>query len=89
MDVPMLKKIKLIISIILVILFIWIAMGVVDLSRVNNQKSPVFCIETKSPQSCHYSGLGYSFDTVQHLISGNIQYAFYLFGVEVKNNFTN
>ena len=85
----MLKKIKLIVSIILVILFIWIAMGAIDLSRVSNQKSPIFCIETKSPQSCHYSGLGYSFDTVQHPISRKIQYAFYLFGIEVKNNFMN
>lgn len=88
-DVYMLKKIRQIVSIILVMLFFWITAGMVDLSRVNHQKVPIFCIETKNPEFCHYSGLGYSFDTVRHPVSGNIQYAFYLFGIELKNNFTN
>lgn len=85
----MLKKVKRIACIVLVMLIFWITAGMVDLSRVDHQKYPIFCIETKNPHFFHYSGLGYSFDTVRHPVSGNIQYAFYFFGVEVKNNFTN
>ncbi|MBD5543403.1 MAG: hypothetical protein HDR01_03940 [Lachnospiraceae bacterium] len=83
------KKSKMIVCFLLFLLFLWMAAGAVDLSRVNRQKSPVFSMETENQQYCHYSGLGYSFDIVQNPFSGTVQYAFYLFGMEVKNNFTN
>lgn len=83
------RKIKLAAGILFLLLFFWIIMGVIDFSRVNCQKTPIFCMETKQSQYCHYAGLGYSFDTVQNPFSKNVQYVFYLFGMEVNNNFTN
>lgn len=83
------KKIKLAAGILFLLLFLWIIVGVIDFSRVNAQKPPIFCVETKYSGYCHYSGPGYSFDTVQNPFSKTEQYAFYLFGMEVNNNFTN
>ena len=39
--------------------------------------------------SGHYVGLGYSFDVAENPVSGNQEYALYVFGQLVKDNFTN
>lgn len=89
----MTKKRKIVYSVFAVIL-LWICAGIIDFLRVHNQEKPIFCIQAQrfkdeNHSSSHYTGLGYSFDTYKHPITGNIEFIFYLFSVEVDNNMTN
>lgn len=71
---------------ILSILLLWFAIWQVDYARVILEKTPVFCIKT---QDSHYKGLGYAFDIYPHPITGDPEYAAYVFGEMVGSNFTN
>lgn len=87
------KKIVLIvIRIMLSLLALWIVVGIVDFSRVNSFKKPIFCKQTLvflDGGSGHYVGLGYSFDIKGDFIGDNAkgvtEYSYYLFGTEVQS----
>lgn len=56
---------KKIIIAVACILVLWIAIGIVDYSRVNSFERPIFCVCPEPMQdggSGKYIGLGYSFD---------------------------
>lgn len=79
----------LIISIVLVLLLVWAAIGIVDLSRVKDAKKPIFCKQTLvflDGGSGHYVGLGYSFDIKGDFGEngkGVTEYSYYIFGRRV------
>lgn len=80
----MLKKI---LKICAVVLGLWLCIGITDYILVAvMQKKPVFC---SADECCHYSGIGYEFDIYTNLHNGNPEYAFYIFGRCIDNNFTN
>ncbi len=79
------KRRKVVWAIIL-LLFIWLGMWVVDDMRIYDEKRPIFCIETTEG---HFVGLGYSFDTYKHPITGKLEYTSYFFGALRDSNVTN
>ena len=80
------KKAKRAAKIILIAVIIWLGIFLVDYSIIINESRPVFCIETE--KGC-YSGIGYSFETYTHIVTGKTKYALYIFGQPVESNFTN
>ena len=75
------------INVIVCIVSVWLIMMCVDLFNVDALgNDPICVIETSTD---HYVGLGYSFDVIEHPVSGKLEYAFYLFGQPVKSNITN
>lgn len=80
------KIVKRISLITVALVIIWIGIGITDYVRVISEKKPLFCFEA----SCGvYLGLGYRFETYPHPITEKIEYAYYIFGIQVDNNFTN
>lgn len=79
------KKKRFIIA-ICIIVFLIILFYFTDLSRVNNEKRPVFCIEVSEN---HFVGLGYSYFIYPHPITGKLEYVHKILGFEVVNNITN
>ena len=74
------------------ILVLWIAIGVVDYSRVHSFEKPVFCVGTDLASdggSGKYIGLGYSFDIKGNFMPedefpGVTKWTYYLFGIELQ-----
>ncbi|MBO4780790.1 MAG: hypothetical protein J5522_00200 [Lachnospiraceae bacterium] len=79
------KKKRFIIA-ICIIVFLIILFYFTDLSRVNNEERPVFCIEVSEN---HFVGLGYSYFIYPHPITGKLEYVHKILGFEVENNITN
>lgn len=79
------KKKRFIIA-ICIIVFLIILFYFTDLSRVNNEERPVFCIEVSEN---HFVGLGYSYFIYPHPIKGKLEYVHKILGFEVENNITN
>ena len=79
------KKKRFIIAICIIVLLI-ILFYFTDLSRVNNEERPVFCIEVSEN---HFVGLGYSYFIYPHPITGKLEYVHKILGFEVENNITN
>ena len=79
------KKKRFIIA-ICIIVFLIILFYFTDLSRVNNEERPVFCIEVSED---HFVGLGYSYFIYPHPITGKLEYVHKILGFEVENNITN
>ncbi len=85
------KKKKFIIA-LLCVLVLWVAIGLVDYSRVHNFEKPIFCIGSelmKDGGSGKYVGLGYSFDIKGNFMPedefpGVTKWTYYLFGIEVQ-----
>ena len=85
------KKKKTIIAMICILVF-WIAIGVVDYSRVHSFEKPVFCVGTDLASdggSGKYIGLGYSFDIKGNFMPedefpGVTKWTYYLFGIELQ-----
>lgn len=85
------KKKKTII-VMICILVLWIAIGVVDYSRVHSFEKPVFCVGTDLASdggSGKYIGLGYSFDIKGNFMPedefpGVTKWTYYLFGIELQ-----
>ena len=84
------NKKKVIIAVACV-LVLWIAIGIVDYSRVNNSNKPLFCIGSELADDCgsgRYVGLGYSFNIDGHLEnSGKYEidtYIYKVLGIAVK-----
>ena len=71
---------------ICIIVFLIILFYFTDLSRVNNEERPVFCIEVSEN---HFVGLGYSYFIYPHPITGKLEYVHKILGFEVENNITN
>ena len=77
---------KKIIITILALAAIWICAFSADYVTVTKfEHEPLFCIETKGH---HYVGAGYSYDVYDHPVTGQSEYAFYIFGHMVKSTFT-
>lgn len=75
--------------IVILILAVWLTAFCADAYAVGIKgRAPLFCVETKKG-SCHYVGLGYSYDAYGHPLTKEYQYALYLFGKMVKCTFTN
>ncbi len=70
---------------IYVVLF-WCFMWGFDYMRVLGEKVPIFCIEMDKN---HYIGVGYSFETYTHPVTEKVEFAAYILGILVDNNFTN
>ena len=74
------------------ILVLWIAIGVVDYSRVHSFEKPIFCVGTDLASdggSGKYIGLGYSFDIQGNFMPedefpGVTKWTYYLFGMELQ-----
>ena len=74
------------------ILVLWIAIGVVDYSRVHSFEKPIFCVGTDLASdggSGKYIGLGYSFDNQGNFMPedefpGVTKWTYYLFGMELQ-----
>ena len=85
------KKKKTIIAMICILVF-WIAIGVVDYSRVHSFEEPVFCVGTDLASdggTGKYIGLGYSFDIKGNFMPedefpGVTKWTYYLFGMELQ-----
>ena len=85
------KKKKIIIA-VACILVLWVAIGVVDYSRVNSFESPLFCVCAEPLQdggSGKYVGLGYSFDIEGNFMPdtefpGVTKWTFRFFGIELQ-----
>lgn len=85
------KKKKTIIAMIC-ILVLWIAIGVVDYSRVHSFEKPVVCVDIELADdggSGKYIGLGYSFDIkgnfmLEDEFPGVTKWTYYLFGIELQ-----
>ncbi len=63
------KRRKVVWTIVL-LLFLWLGMWVVDDMRIYNEKHPIFCIETTEG---HFVCLGYSFGTYKHPVTGKVE----------------
>lgn len=83
----MIKNCKKIIFIMVLIILLWISMFAVDLYMVYSESTPIFCISDEDKG--HYAGLCYSYDVYKHPITEKNEYCMYLFGIELKSNFTN
>ena len=83
---------KKVIAAFIFILALWVAIGVVDYSRVHRFKKPIFCIGSermKDGGSGKYVGLGYSFDIKGNFMPedefpGVTKWTYYLFGIEIQ-----
>ncbi len=73
--------------VVILVMCLWVGMGITDYSRVNEQKYPIFCIQSKS-KDYHYVGLGYSYDIVVHPLTGKLEYEMYIFGEALYSNMT-
>lgn len=78
------RRRKIIKCCIFVVLF-WCLMWVFDYIRVSGEKVPIFCIEIDKN---HYIGVGYSFETYEHPVTEKVEFAAYIVGIMVDNNFT-
>ena len=86
------KKKKLII-VVACILVSWVAIGIVDYSRVNSFERPIFSVCTEPMQdggSGKYVGLGYSFDIEGNFMPdteypGVTKWTYRLFGIELQS----
>ncbi len=76
-------------KIVLVSVLVWAGMLAVDLVRVGMESRPIFCIETEKGRSAEYYGIGYMFVTCPHLVTGENEFALYVFGQPVMSDFTN
>lgn len=84
------KKKATVIAVICAII-LWLAIGIIDLSRVNIFEKPIFCIGTNLADdggSGRYIGLGYSFDIKGNFMPddefpGVTRWTYYLFGFQV------
>ena len=82
---------KIIVAIVSVIV-VWIAIGIIDYSRVHSFEQPIFAICNEPMQdggSGKYVGLGYSFDIKGNFMPedefpGVTKWTFYLFGHEIQ-----
>ena len=86
------KTVLIILRIISALLVLWAVVGIVDFSRVNSFKKPIFCKQTLvflDGGSGHYVGLGYAFDIEGDFIGENArevtEYNYYLFGTKVRS----
>ena len=85
------KKKKIIIA-VACILVLWVAIGIVDYSRVNSFERPLFYVCAEPLQdggSGKYVGLGYSFDIEGNFMPdtefpGVTKWTFRLFGIELQ-----
>ena len=85
------KNKTIIISVVCAIV-LWIAIDIVDYSRVHSFEKPIFCVGTELADdggSGKYVGLGYSFDIKGNFMPedefpGVTKWAYYLFGVEIQ-----
>lgn len=86
-------KKKKIIIVVACILVLWVAIGIVDYSRVNSFERPIFSfiIEPgyEDGGSGTYVGLGYSFDIEGNFMPdtenpGVTKWTYYLFGIEIE-----
>lgn len=86
------NKKKIIFIAVGVLLVIWLVIGIVDFSRVNEFEKPIFCINIKPMDdggSGHYIGFGYSFDIKgnfmpENELKGVTEYSYYIFGLRVQ-----
>lgn len=76
------KIIKCGIFVVLLWCFIWGC----DYMRVLDEKIPIFCMEVEKN---HYIGIGYSFETYEHPVTEKVEFAAYILGRMVDNDFTN
>lgn len=88
------NKKKIVFIVVGVILVIWLAIGIIDFSRVHSFERPIFCIITESSYqdggSGHYVGLGYSFDIKGNFmpedeLKGVTEYSYYILGIRVQS----
>ncbi|MDD7643699.1 MAG: hypothetical protein PUK75_14750 [bacterium] len=87
----MYEKKKIIISVVCAIV-LWIAIGIIDYSRVHSFEKPIFCVGTELADdggSGKYDGFGYSFDIIGNFMPedefpGVTKWTYYLFGVEIQ-----
>ena len=85
------KNKTIIISVVCAIV-LWIAIGIVDYSRVHSFEKPIFCVGTELADdggSGKYVGLGYSFNIKGNFMPedefpGVTKWTYYLFGVEIQ-----
>lgn len=86
---------KIIIAVICSLIAVWVAIGVVDYSRLHRFKEPIFCLVTSTCDcgGCgKYVGLGYSYDfegdfmpdAVEDDLEGITKWTYYLFGLELQ-----
>lgn len=86
-------KKKIVFTLLGIALAIWMAVGIVDFSRVHSFERPIFCITDETADdggSGHYVGLGYSFDIKGNFmpedeLKGVTEYSCYLFGISVQS----
>lgn len=86
---------KIIIAVICSLIALWVAVGVVDYSRLHGFKEPIFCLATSTCDcgGCgKYVGLGYSFDIEgnflpvenENELQGVTKWTYHLFGIELQ-----
>lgn len=80
------KSPKRVLQVIVILIITWLAISIIDYACVIHENRPIFCIEFSEG---YYYGLGYSFYTFQHPVTGKIEYAYYILGIHIKENFTN
>ncbi len=68
-------------------LCLWAGLGITDYVRVTHDKTPLFCLEDEA--HARYYGLGYMYDAYNNPVTGNFEYAFYIFGQMIVCTFTN
>ncbi len=79
------KTLKTVLVCIIGVLALWGGVFCTDYVRVLQEKAPVFCVHNGAA----YTGAGYSFEIASHPVTGQAEYALYIFGRYVRGNFTN
>ena len=77
---------KIILIVLISLLCLWAGAGITDYVRVIHDKLPIFCLTDK--EHSRYYGLGYMYDAYNNPVTGNFEYAFYLFGKDIVSTFT-
>ena len=80
------SKLKIIIISVAIVIFLYLSVCTTDFLLVTNGGKPLFCIKDAEN---NYNGLGYSYVIYDHPITGKSEYAIYVLGNSVYNNFTN
>ena len=80
------SKVKIIVISVVTVVFIYLVVCVTDFLLVISGGKPVFCVRDTEE---NYYGLGYSYVTHFHSITGESEYAVYILGNPVYSTFTN
>lgn len=79
------KTLKTVLVCIIGVIALWVGVFCTDYVRVLQEKAPVFCVHNGAA----YTGAGYSFEIASHPVTGQAEYALYIFGCYVRGNSTN